>query len=216
MNVSELENDRRTRLFNILLMVWLILFIATGVFFPVLSVVPEGPASDLLLIAFLVTGAIMMSLAFLTVILMITGVVSVPSAPEAEDLPWPFTLLMAFMFACLLVSVPVRDTADRVGTEAALAQLGVLFGLFMLPFVILAIVVPGIINRFSSAYARKFKTWGYVAAILIGLGMWVRVSGASLPFMLRDWLAMAVVVVGYLIFVAVRAILRRRRSNAGS
>lgn len=213
MNVSELVNDRRTRAFNILLVIWFSLFIITGLFFPIMAVVPDGPVSDLLRTAFFVVGGTMMSLALLIFILMFSGVITVPHVSEPKDAPWPFTLLAGFLLACILASGIVIKTADRVGTHTALVQISAFICMFMLPFVIFAIVLPLIIQRYYSGdYARKAKSWGYAAAMLIDFGIWYYISDISLSFILKESTGTILIVVGYLIFLAIRRIRRNARS----
>ena len=79
MNVSQ---SRRTRVFNILTMIWASLFIATVLFFPVIAVV--HPAPDLLRSTFIILGTTMLSLAFLITILLKCFAVSLPRTPAPE------------------------------------------------------------------------------------------------------------------------------------
>jgi len=91
-------------------------------------------------------------------------------------------------------------------------KLGVLVGIFMLPFIVLAIIVPLIIQRYSSDYASKGKEWGYFAAMLIDFGIWFYISDISPSLMLKKSGILALVVIGYLIFQAVRSRRRYARS----
>lgn len=214
MNVNESGNSRRILVFSVLGIVWLSLVIATTLLIPVTSVLPEGPALDLMKPIFLTVGAAMLSLAMVMVLLMATGWVSVPTVPEGQDLPWPVTLLGAFVFACVFTSSIVIQTADRFGTEAALKQLFMLLAVFILPFVILAIVLPAVVRRYSNTHARRVKVWGYSAAMLIDFGMVLYLSDEVLSILWGGTTGLAVFGIGYLIFVAARAVLRRLRQNA--
>lgn len=141
----------------------------------------------------------MLTLSFVIVILGGKWHISQPCIPEVEDMHWSIIALIAFLLACVLSASPVFHTTQKALT---ISQMITLFGIYMLPFLILAIIVPAVVKRVSSAdNYRKARKIGYATAMIIAFATSLFISPNTLSFV-------------FLLFFMLSAVSRRMKNRS--
>lgn len=217
MSVNEIENEKRMRRFNTLGIVWISLIVVSAVLILAMSVTPPEVLPPLRPI-FLAVGLAILLLAFLGCIMFITGYVSVDTEGADENLPWPVTLVAAFVVSSMLVSGPIIETRETAGTAAAVSQLAVLLLLFMLPFVVLEIAVPMLLERYyhpdgRQIDVRRVEQWGHGISMFLAFALWVLISDKSIAWLKDKLWPIIILAFAYATYLAVRAVIRRRRMS---